>query len=454
MAIDMNVFRGFAEQIKMLPQMAKPTDCPEDKRVQHAKAVFAQKLDAGKATQLESCVHCGLCAEACQFYIQTGDPTLTPIRKLDLLRRYYRREMAPLRLFNRWFEPEITEADLEAAQPLVYESCTECGRCGLVCPMGIDIASMVNVTRQGLANAGLIPAGLRAVEQEQGSRGTVFGVGPEQLREAVEAIRAKGYEVPMDKEKADILVLSSTIDVLLFKDALEATVKVMDHLGVDWTIHSCAFEGANFGLLSGYERVQRAASERITRQAIALGARLVIVPECGHAYPALRWEGANEHGSPLPFEVMALSEFLGREVAAGRLQLEPIGPQRHVTYHDPCKIGRHGGVFDEPRIVLEALGVDLREMPNNRATNFCCGGGAGLFVMENAEPMRNAAFDLKRQQVEQTGADAVVTACGSCRVNMLAGAVRTDWHTPIESLVELVGANLKDKAAAGHKPAG
>lgn len=443
MAIDMNVFRGFIEQIKMLPQMAQPTDCPDDRRVRKAKAVFAAKLDARKAVQLESCVHCGMCAEACQFFVQMGDPELTPIHKLDLLKRYYRREKAPWRAIYRFTEPDITEADLEATQPLVYETCTECGRCGLVCPMGIDIASMVNVTRQALAEAGLIPAGLRAVEQEQGSRGTVFGVGPEQLQQAVEELRTKGYQVPLDKDRADILVLSSTIDILLFKDALEATVKVMNHLGVDWTIHSCAFEGANFGLLSGYESVQKAASERITNEAIRLGARLVIVPECGHAYPALRWEGANEHGEPLPFEVMALSEYLGREVMAGRLRLQSAGAWKAVTYHDPCKIGRHGGVFDEPRAVLDALGVDLREMPSHGATNFCCGGGAGLFVMDKAEPMRNAAFDLKREQADATGADTLVTACGSCRVNLLAGADRTQWQTKIESLVELVGANLK-----------
>ncbi|MCB1723476.1 MAG: (Fe-S)-binding protein [Gammaproteobacteria bacterium] len=444
MAVDMNVFRGFGEQIRNLPNRARPTDCPDGERVARAKAVFAAKLDATKATHLESCIHCGLCAEACQFYLQTEDPELTPIHKLDLLKRYYRREKAPLRFFHRLFEADITEADLEATQYLVYESCTECGRCGLACPMGIDIASMVNVTRQGLAEAGLIPAGLRAVEQEQGEHGTVFGVGPEQLCTAVEELRARGYEVPVDKERADILVLTSTIDVLLFNDALEATVKVMNHLGVDWTLHTCAFEGANFGLLSGYEKVQKSASERITHQAIALGAKLVIVPECGHAYPAMRWEGANEHGGPLPFEVMAISEFLGREIQAGRLKVEPIGRDKHVTYHDPCKVGRHGGVFAEPRAVLAALDVDLDEMPSNRATNFCCGGGAGLFVMEGAEPMRNAAFDLKREQVEATRAQTVVTACGSCRVNLLAGAVRTDWDRGIESLVELVGNNLKN----------
>ncbi|MCB1774004.1 MAG: (Fe-S)-binding protein [Gammaproteobacteria bacterium] len=446
MAIDMNVFRGFAEQIKMLPQMAQPTDCPDGERVSRAKAVFREKLDRSKATYLESCVHCGLCAEACQFYIQTEDPKLTPIHKLDLLTRFYRREMAPMRFVYRLFEPDITAEDLEETQHLVYDSCTECGRCGVACPMGIDIASMVNVTRQGLAEAGLIPAGLRAVEQEQGSRGTVFGVGPEQLRGAVEALRAKGLDVPIDKDKADILVLSSTIDILLFKDVFEATVKVMNHLGVDWTIHSCAFEGANFGMLSGYEEVQRSASERITSQAIQLGAKVVIVPECGHAYPALRWEGANEHGEPLPFEVMAISEFLGREVAEGRLHLEPIGRKKHVTYHDPCKVGRHGGVFKEPRAVLDALDLRRTEMPKNRLNNFCCGGGAGLFVMEGATEMRNAAFDLKRMQVEETGAESIVTACGSCRVNLMAGADRTQWPMPVESLVELVGSHLKKPA--------
>lgn len=445
MAVDMNVMKGFAEQIGMLPGMAQPTDCPDDERVARAKAVFSKKLDSAKATQLESCIHCGLCAEACQFYLQTEDPELTPIHKLDVLKRYYRREKAPLRFFHRMVERDITAEDLEATQFLVYESCTECGRCGLACPMGIDIASMVNVTRQGLADAGLIPAGLRAVEQEQGSRGTVFGVGPEQLRAALDELRSRGIEVPIDKPKADILVLTSTIDILLFKDALEATAKVMNHLDADWTLHSCAFEGANFGMLSGYEKVQKSASERIVNQAISLAAKLVIVPECGHAYPALRWEGANGHGSRLPFQVMAMSEFLGREIAAGNLQVNPIGRDKHVTYHDPCKVGRHGGVFDEPRVVLKALDVDLEEMPSNRAANFCCGGGAGLFVMEDAAPMRDAAFDLKREQVEATHAESVVTACGSCRVNLMAGAMRTEWNRDVESLLELVGANLKQR---------
>jgi Fe-S oxidoreductase len=439
MSVDMNVFRGFLEQVKQLPGMAQPTDCPDSMRVQQAKAVFADKIDGAAASHLEACVRCGICAQACQFYLQTGDPELTPVYKLEPLRRYYRREKGPFRWLYRMLEPDINEGDLERWQPLVYDSCTECGRCSFACPQGVDIASMVVIMRQALANAGLIPASLRAVEQEQGGRGTVFGVGGKELMAALEELRAKGYEVPVDKDSADVLVLSSTIDILLFHDALESTVKIMNHLGLDWTIHTCAFEGANFGMLSGYEEVQKAASERITNEAIHCGAKVVIVPECGHAYPAMRWEGANEHGGPLPFEVMALSEFLGREVMDGRLKLQPISEGRKVTYHDPCKVGRHGGVFDEPRAVLQALGAELSEMPANREMNFCCGGGAGVFVIDTAEHNRALAFDLKREQVEATGAEVLVTACSSCRLNFLAGADRVHWDRDIESLVELVG---------------
>ena len=443
MAIDMNVFQQFAGQMAQLGSMAQPTDYPDEERVERAKAVFRKGIGAEQAGDLEACVKCGLCAEACHFRVATGDPKYTPARKMELMKRFYRREMGPFRWLYRLATRDITARDLEDWQELVYDSCTTCGRCGMICPMGINIAGIVTTTRQALAEAGLVPADLRAVQQEQGARGTVFGAGADTVRQAVEQMRALGHDVPLDKEKADYLVLTSVVDMMLFTDQLEATIKIFNRLGLDWTFRTDGFEGANFGLLAGVADVQKQASMKVIETAIAIGAKAVIVPECGHAYPALRWSGAEIYGKPLPFDVYVISEFLDLQLQAGKLKLKSDNSDIRVTFHDPCKHGRYSGILDEPRAVIKALGVDFRELPSHGMMNWCCGGGAGVFVIGSAAPLRQAAFGIKYDEVNKTGADKVLMACGSCRLNYLKGAQDNNWDKEIVSLVALVGDNLE-----------
>jgi Fe-S oxidoreductase len=444
MSVDKAVFQQFRTSIERLGETAAPNEVPREQWVERAKDVFIDKLDARMAMDLECCIHCGMCAEACHFYEATENPKYTPIHKLDLLRRVYRRELSPMRWLYRPFTREIEADELEDYQELVFDACTECGRCDMMCPMGIQLSSMVHVTRQGLASAGLAPAELRAIEQEQSSSGTVFGTGPEQLMAVVEEIRALGIDVPVDKEKTTVMLLSTAPEVLLFKDALAATARILNKLGLDWTLRSGGFEAANFGKLAGHEVAQRLATKSIVDQALACGATTVIVPECGHAYPALRFDGANELGMELPFAVMAISEFIGHELDAGRLQLTNGASGQKVTYHDPCKIGRHGGVYEQPRNALTAMGAELIETDSNRRENYCCGGGAGGFLINRAAPLRQKAFEIKQRQFDDTGADAVVTACASCRLNFMAGAENAGWSTPVQSLVEMVAGNLAD----------
>ena len=94
--------------------------------------------------------------------------------------------------------------------------------------------------------------------------------------------------------------------------------------------------------------------------------------------------------------------------------------------------------------LLEALGVDLVEMESHGATNFCCGGGGGVMLIERAAPLRQRAFEIKMRQVDDTGAGSVVTTCDSCRTNFIRGAQNANWTTNVESLVELVAENLAD----------
>jgi Fe-S oxidoreductase len=403
-----------------------------------------QELDSSMAIDLETCIHCGMCAEACHFYEATHDERYTPAHKFDPLRRFYRRELSPMRWLYRPFTRKVDANDLREWQELVYDACTGCGRCDMMCPMGINISDLITVVRKGIASAGLAPRELQALQQEQREKGSMYGVDAGKLEDVVARMRSAQINVPVDEKAADVLVLTSAVDVLVFADALAALAKILNHIGVQWTLSSAAFEAANVGLVSGDVAAQGQASRRILNAAAEIGAKTVLVPESGHAYQALRWEGAERTGAKLSVEVLAVSEYMAREFEAGRLKLQQAGNGRSVTYHDPCRLGRHGGVFAEPRRLLDAMGVERRETDSNQRENYCCGGGCGEYVIARAAGLRQKAFEIKKREFEKTAADAVVTSCSNCRINLLIGAENAHWDVPIESLVETVAANLSD----------
>ena len=440
------VVQGFAGQIGMLREMAPPPTLPAEQRVARAIDTLIEETNADEAVWLESCIHCGQCTNACHYFLATGEAKYAPMRKMDLYRRVYRREISPLRWWFRMVTSPVKLADLEEAQELVYDSCSECGRCTMVCPMGIDTASLVHHMRTAMVAAELVPPELAALQMEQKHHNTVFGASPETLAGMAATIRDHyGVEIPLDKEHADIMVLSSAVDLVANGRGLLATAKVMNHLGLDWTLCSDAYESANFGLLSGDMALWKKQVDPIVAAAQRIGAKTLVIAECGHAYPALRWNPMLASGK-LPFEMTYMSEFLGKQAMAGRLRLRPL--EGKVTYHDPCKTGRRGGAFEEPRALLEAMDADYVEMPANKEYNWCCGGGAGIFLLDRATRLRDESFKIKMRQVEQTGAEAVVVSCASCRLNFAAGRLKNNWNKRVDSLVELVADHLIDDDSA------
>lgn len=435
------MFYGMAAAIGDMVEPAPEMDDAE--RVERAKDTFLHGLDGNFALQLDACVHCGACAEACQFYIGTEDPAYVPVRKLDLMKRVYQRELSPLRWLHRLTTPEITADDLRAQQTLVYDACTMCGRCNLVCPSGINISEMVHLNREALAAAGLMPDELRFMDDGQAADGTIFGADADLFRFRIEDLEQRlGFSIPVDKESADVLLVTSGLDIHLFRDATGGAIETLTHMGVDYTLLSDAYEGANFGLLSGDVKVQKELTRKLTEAAVRIGAKVVIVPECGHSFPALRWGAAESVGKPVPFDVMTVSEYFGRAVMDGRLKLEPQKHEKPIALHDPCKVGRWGGVFDEPRAILKACGYDLHETDSSRTYNFCCGGGAGNFLIERADPLKRAGYRVKMNEIEKTGAESLVVSCGSCRMNFEVGKVKAGDTMPVESLAAVIAAHL------------
>jgi Fe-S oxidoreductase len=417
---------------------------------QVATQQFLAGLGAQAAAYLDACVHCGQCAEACHFYEVTGDPRYTPTYKLVPLMRAYRRHKAPFAWLHRLLglaPPEPTEAEFSDWQELLYDSCTMCGRCTIVCPMGIDIASLVALTRRGLAAAGIGPKDLFETAERSRDKGSPLGVTAEVLADRIEWLADEHeVEIPLDKPQADVLLTVSSIETMKYPQSIVAMARLLNHAGANWTLSSKGYEATNFGVLSGKLDVAKAMLTRVVAAAETVGAKLVVIPECGHAYGALRWTGATMLGRPLPFEVLHISEYLARLKRDGRLRLKPMS--KSVTYHDPCQISRRGSATAEARYLLDGFAEDFREMSPSGNANWCCGGGGGVAAIERATELRNKVFEIKIRQVEETGAQSMVSACANCRQTLDAGKEHYAWDREIDSLVELIAEHLEEGAPA------
>jgi Fe-S oxidoreductase len=421
----------------------KQGEMPDSERVARAMQSFVKDFGRTAAIYMESCIHCGMCAEACHFYEVTGDAKYTPIWKLEPFKQAYKREYGPFAVFYRALnlKHRVTAEELGEWQELLYDSCTVCGRCSLMCPMGIDIAGLIGEARHGMSQAGLVPHELWAVAERGEREGSPLGATPKVFKERIEWLADENeVDIPLDKGKADVLCTMSSIEIMKYPEAIVATAKIMKHLGADWTFRTDGYEATNFGLLSGNARWQRQMSMKVVNAAIACGARTLILPECGHAYGALRWMGANMYGKPLPFRVLHISEFLAESVRDGKLRLKKL--PKSVTFHDPCQISRRGGAVEAPREVLGALGVELKEMSPTKGTNWCCGGGGGVVAIHRADALRYKVFKLKMDQIEETGAELPVTSCANCRQTFDDGQAHFKWDKTMHSLLELVADNL------------
>jgi len=420
----------------------------DDERVERAMMSFIRDFGRTSALYMESCVHCGMCAEACHFYQATKDPQYTPVWKLEPFKQAYKREYGPFALIYRTLnlKPRVTAAELEQWQHLLYDSCTVCGRCSLTCPMGIDLASLISQARHGMFQAGLVPHELWAVAERAAREGSPLGATPKVFADRISWLADEHeIDIPLDKARADVLCTMSSIEIMKYPEAVVATARIMRHLGLDWTFRSDGYEATNFGLLSGNTEWQKQLSLKLIDAAVACGAKLLVLPECGHAYGALRWMGANVYGKPLPFRVLHISELLAEHVRDGTLRLKKLG--KSVTFHDPCQVSRRGGATAAPRAVLAALGVELREMQPSKDTNWCCGGGGGVVAIHRADELRYKVFRMKMEQIEATHADLPVTSCGNCRQTFDDGQRHFKWDQTMHSLLDLVAENLDEPAA-------
>ena len=426
----------------LAPEEARFTD---RERVAGAMRGFAREFGALSALRLEACVHCGMCADACHFYIATEDPQYTPVLKVEPFKQAFKREAGAFAPIFRWFnlKPKVTAAELDQWQHLLYDSCNLCGRCSLMCPMGIDIADLIEQARRGMFEAGLAPKELYEKAAYQRQTGQPEPTS-EPYREQLLAIGQKfGVEIPLDKPQAEVMLTVPRTDIEHYPAAVAAIAQVMAHMKVDCTFRTDGLIAENYGYHAGGRDWQRRISMRLIDQAIACRAKVLIVPECGHAYSAMRWEAAELLGRPLPFKVQHVTEYLADALEAGRLKLRPA--DAGVTaFHDPCQLVRKGGVTDAPRRLMRAMGIEPTETVRHIGYNICCGGGGGVFDIKRAAPLRYRVIEEKFNEIDRTGAQTFLTSCSDCRRTFDEGKQHFNWQQTPRSLLELLAAHLRN----------
>ena len=415
--------------------------------LQRGIAALRAEIDAPVAAFFSSCVHCGLCAEACLFYQETRDPQYTPIKKLEPLRRVWQAEFT---LFGRLkglfgLNKKVTDELLAEWEPLLYDSCTMCARCSLVCPVGNDIQYMIRKTREGMAASGHVPEGLITAAGRAVRTGSPMGLQWKTLQVQIDHVESSsGLTVPIDQEGVDYLVMLSSMEVINFPEYLEAITKIFDHAGVTWTLSTDCFEATNAGIQIGNKDIGRVLVQRIYDAAVKLKVKNVISPECGHAYTAVRWEGPNLIGKPYPFRVFHIIEVLDELRASGRIKTEGKEDDR-LSMHDPCNLGRKSGVIQQQRNLMDLVADNFVDLKEHGRYQWCCGAGGGVSSNERAAELKMTAFKRKKAQIEEVAPERMVTMCATCRAQLEEGLEEFNMDIPVVGLTEMIAEHLVEK---------
>ncbi len=375
-----------------------------------------------------SCADCGRCSDNCPSNAagRALAPRFLTIKAKDYAFQHYpvlgrHKESLPL-IGSIYLEDEIW-------------SCTTCGACEEECPLLIEYVDKIVDLRRGMIDEGNVPQSLQKPLKALESRGNPYG--------KMEKKRSDWTRAPefLQQCRVNIIEGKNRADTLYFVDSITSYDDRMQSIGRS-TARILSQIGENFGILgtaekdSGHE-VRRFGEEMLflalrrhnTDAIHASGIRRIITAD-PHAYNALK----HDYKDIPPVE--HISQVICREVAAGKIQFKPVENDENVyVYHDPCYLGRHNQIYDEPRAVLDAIpGLKRVEMKRSRDRSFCCGGGGLMLFYEPKEEQRMGV--LRVRMAAEAGANVIVTACPFCMAN-LEDAIKVAGFEGKMSLIDL-----------------
>jgi len=358
-----------------------------------------------------TCADCGRCSDRCPAnrVKRPLSPRFITIKGRDLMFKNY-----PLL------------GDMPESKPLIGDiysedeiwSCTTCGACEQECPLGIEYIDKMVDLRRGMIESGEVPQSLQKALGALEKRGNPWG--------KMERNRADWTKELTNGYKVKILDNKNSAETLYFVDSITSFDDRMQNIGRATARILCA-AGEDFGILGkaekdagneirrfGEEMLFQDIKEQNTEAILDSGVSRIITAD-PHTYNTLKHD---YNHADLP-QVEHISQAIERYMTSGNLRLKPIEDATKVyTYHDPCYLGRHNGIYDSPRNVLDRIsGIKRVEMKGNcQDRSFCCGGGGLMLFYEPEEEQRMGV--IRVEMAKEAGANVIVTACPFCLVNM------------------------------------
>ncbi|MEX8501879.1 MAG: sulfate reduction electron transfer complex DsrMKJOP subunit DsrK [Leptothrix ochracea] len=404
---------------------------------------------------LDACVHCGACSDKCHYFIGTQDPKNMPVARQDLMRNVYRRYFTPA---GKYF-PKLVGAQDFTKEVLddwfkYYHQCSECRRCSVFCPYGIDTAEITMAAREILDSIGYgqkysneIIGKVHRIGNNLGLPGPALEDTLLGLEEDVKEETGVDVRYPLDAKGAEVLLVTPSADFFAepHVDSLIGYGKVFHAAGISWTLSSKASEAGNFGMFIGNYDQLRNIALRVREAALDLGVKRIVVGECGHAWRvaysfwntlvgigaggkdpfAIELQNQLDHRYKQPMHICELTWDL---IQQGRLKFDKEkNDHRIITFHDSCNVARAsrmgdmaGGQFEIPRNIIRTVANHYVDMPadTTHERTFCCGGGGGLLTDELMDLRVKGALprmEALKHVVDEHGVNFMATICAICK---------------------------------------
>ncbi len=421
---------------------------------------------------MDICVRCGACADKCHFFIGTGDPKNMPVLRAELLRSIYRKYFTPGgRIFGKTAGARELTAEVIKELWYYYYQCTECRRCSLFCPYGIDQAEITMIGRELLNLLGLNTGWIAGPVANCYMKGNHLGLEPHTLKsniefmlDDIETITGIRIEPSFNRKGAEILFVTPSGDLFGMPGIYTCMGYLMlfHELGLDYTWSTYASEGGNFGFFTSNEMAKR-LNYKIYAEAKRLGVKWILGGECGHMWRVVHqymdtWNGPadflEEPVSPITgtkfdnaksTKMVHIVEFTADLIKHGKLNLDPSrNDHLKVTFHDSCNTSRGMGIFEEPRYVIKNVCNHFYEMPEDtiREKTFCCGSGSGLNASENMELRMRGGFPRANAVRYVHDKHGVNMLANICAIDRAALPALMDYWVPgvqVAGVHELVG---------------